>query len=206
MTRPTTGFPELPAAGGPVRRARRAHRAVFSAAGTEPTAFCPEQARCPHPADLNRPSGRGRRGCTAYVPHAVVVSRQARSSPPSRRPSRCHPAKLLARSPFRRAAPIAFYALRSEALGTSLGGGRGAGWADISDGWVGRSLVFSWVRGHLAFVTAAAALALSVMVGGIGLALYGVGGRDEPARRGLRSSHGNSCRHVRRRQDKPQQQ
>src|SRR5579862_1540208 len=56
MTRPTTGFPELPAAGGPVRRARRAHRAVFSAAGTEPTAFCPEQARCPHPADLNRPS------------------------------------------------------------------------------------------------------------------------------------------------------
>ena len=81
MTRPTTGFPELPAAGGPVRRARRAHRAVFSAAGTEPTAFCPEQARCPHPADLNRPSGRGRRGCTAYVPHAVVVSRQARSSP-----------------------------------------------------------------------------------------------------------------------------
>jgi len=34
--------------------------------------------------------------------------------------------------------------------------------------------VFSWVRGHLAFVTAAAALALSVMVGGIGLALYGV--------------------------------
>jgi hypothetical protein len=60
----------------------------------------------PVSSPLCRPSGRGRRGCTAYLPHAIVVSRQARSSPTSRRPSRCHPAKLLVRSPFRRAAPV----------------------------------------------------------------------------------------------------
>jgi hypothetical protein len=100
---PDSGLPGA-CGGGPVRRARRTHR-VLSAAGIEPTAFCPEQARCQYPARLSRPSGRGLRGCTTYVPHAIVVSRQARSSPTSRRPSRCHPAKLLVRSPFRRAAP-----------------------------------------------------------------------------------------------------
>lgn len=65
---PDSGLPGA-SGGGPVRRARRAHRAVLSAAGIEPTAFCPEQARCQYPAGLSRPSARGRRGCTAYVPH-----------------------------------------------------------------------------------------------------------------------------------------